>query len=166
MKKEITGAKIALLDFSLSRHKMKHGVHLIVSKPEELEAMRQREIEITREKVDLILKAGANVVLTTGGIDDTCAKYLLDAGAMGVRRVDKKDLRQIAKATGGSIVLTLSDLENKESFDPAALGESEQVSQEYISDKELIFFRGTKNTATSSIILRGPNDYALEEMDR
>ena len=66
----------------------------------------------------------------------------------------------------GSIVLTLSDLSNNESFDPANLGEAETVSQEYISDKEIIFFRGTKNIATSSIILRGPNDYSLEEMER
>jgi T-complex protein 1 subunit alpha len=60
-----------------------------------------RELDITKEKINLILKSGANVVLTTGGIDGPCAKYFLDSGVMAVRRVDKKDLRLIAKATGG-----------------------------------------------------------------
>jgi hypothetical protein len=28
---------------------------------------------------------GANVILTTGGIDDLCLKYFVEAGAMAVR---------------------------------------------------------------------------------
>ena len=48
-----------------------------------------------------ILGAGANVVLTTGGIDDLCLKYFVEAGAMAARRCKKEDLKRIAKATGG-----------------------------------------------------------------
>jgi len=44
--------------------------------------------------------------LTTGGIDDLCLKYFIEAGAMAVRRCKKTDLKRIAKATGG-ITLTL-----------------------------------------------------------
>lgn len=47
------------------------------------------------------MSSGANVVLTTGGIDDMCLKYFVDVGAMAVRRVLKRDLKRIAKATGG-----------------------------------------------------------------
>lgn len=60
-----------------------------------------RESDITKERIQKILLAGATVVLTTGGIDDMCLKYFVDAGAMAVRRVLKKDLKRIAKATGG-----------------------------------------------------------------
>ena len=45
--------------------------------------------------------AGANVILCTGGIDDLCLKYFVEAGAMAVRRVKKEDLKRIARATGG-----------------------------------------------------------------
>jgi len=166
MVKEITNAKIALLDFDLKRHKMKWGVKVIVKDPKELEAIRKRELDITKEKIDLILNSGANVVLTTGGIDDACSKYFLEKGVLAVRRVDKKDLRQLAKATGARIQLNLFNLEGEQSFDSADLGEAESVSQEFVSDKELIFFRGTKNVATSSMILRGANDYTLDEMER
>lgn len=33
-----------------------------------------------------------------------CLKYFVDAGAMAVRRVVKKDLKRIAKASGGMSV--------------------------------------------------------------
>ncbi len=38
-------------------------------------------------------------------------QYFVEAGAIAVRRVKKEDLKRIAKATGGSIVVTLADME-------------------------------------------------------
>ena len=60
-----------------------------------------RESDITKERIKKILEAGANVILCTGGIDDLCLKYFVEAGAMAVRRVKKEDLKRIARATGG-----------------------------------------------------------------
>ena len=40
------------------------------------------------------LDSGANVILTTGGIDDLCLKYFVEAGAMAVRRCKKVDLKR------------------------------------------------------------------------
>ena len=37
--------------------------------------------------------AGANIILTTKGIDDTALKYFVEAGAIAARRVPKDDLR-------------------------------------------------------------------------
>lgn len=65
---------IACLDFSLQKAKMKMGVQVLVTEPEELEKIRQRESDMTKEKIQKILKSGANVILTTGGIDDLCLK--------------------------------------------------------------------------------------------
>ena len=59
------------------------------------------EMDMTKERIAKIIAAGANVVLTTGGIDDLCLKYFVESGAMAVRRCKKADLRRIAKATGG-----------------------------------------------------------------
>ncbi len=53
------------------------------------------------------MSAGANVILTTGGIDDLCLKYFVEGGAMAVRRCKKADLRRIAKATGGKVTWDL-----------------------------------------------------------
>ena len=43
------------------------------------------------------------MVLVSGGIDDLCLKYFVEAGAMGVRRCKKADLKRIARATGGKL---------------------------------------------------------------
>lgn len=106
MPKKILNAKVACLDFSLQKTKMKLGVQVLysvmfcsslsscncsnflitllnlyvvllkvlVTDPEKLEAIRDREADITKERVQKILAAGANVILCSGGIDDLCLK--------------------------------------------------------------------------------------------
>ncbi|KAF2352642.1 Chaperonin Cpn60/TCP-1 family [Trinorchestia longiramus] len=166
MTKKIVGAKIACLDFSLQKEKMKLGVHVLLSDPSKLQAIREREADITKERIDKILKSGANVVLTTQGIDDLCLKYFVEAGAMAVRRVKKVDMKRIAKATGASLLTTLCNLEGEETFEASYLGEAAEVSQERICDDELIIIKSPTARSASSIILRGPNDFYCDEMER
>jgi chaperonin GroEL (HSP60 family) len=106
------------------------------------------------------------VILTAQGIDDLCLKEFVEAGAMAVRRCKKEDLRRIAKATGATMVSSLANLEGEESFEAVSLGSAEEVEQVRISDDELILIKGTKIVNSSSIILRGANDYMLDEMER
>ncbi|KAI9912160.1 hypothetical protein PsorP6_009076 [Peronosclerospora sorghi] len=162
----VKNAKIALLDFDLQRHRMQMGVQVIVNDPNELEKIRQREIDITKEKIQKIIDAGANVILTTKGIDDLCLKYFVESGCMGVRRCKKEDLQRIAKATGGQVVLTLADMEGEETFDPSALGEAQEVSEERVGDGELIYIKGCKTRQATTVVLRGANENMLDEMDR
>ena len=166
MKTRISDAKIACLDMNLQKERMKLGVNITIDDPTQLEKIREREASLVLERVEMILKAGANVVLTTKGIDDLCLKLFIDKGAMAVRRCKKEDLRRIAKATGASLVSTLSDLDGNEKFDPSSLGHAEEVSQERISDDECILIKGPKVHTAASIILRGSNDYHLDEMER
>lgn len=166
MVKKISGAKIACLDFSLQKVKMHLGVQILVSDPEKLDAIRQRESDITKERIQKILAAGANVILTTGGIDDLCLKYFVEGGAMAVRRCKKADLKRIAKATGATFLMTLANLEGEESFESNMLGDAEEVYQERICDDELLMIKGPKARSASSIILRGPNDFYCDEMER
>lgn len=166
MPKKIMGAKIALLDFSLNKAKMHLGVQVVIDDPEKLDAIRQREQDITKEKIQKILASGANVVLLSGGVDDLCLKYFVEAGAMAVRRIKKIDLKRIGRATGGTVCLSLANLEGEESFDASLLGYAEEVGQERICDDELILIKSPKAKTAASIILRGANDFMVEEMDR
>ncbi|XLS95764.1 hypothetical protein HN51_071772 [Arachis hypogaea] len=70
----VAPAKIACLDFNLQKTKMQLGVQVLVTDPRELEKIRQREADMTKERIEKLLKAGANVVLTTKGIDDMALK--------------------------------------------------------------------------------------------
>ncbi|CAN0455091.1 unnamed protein product [Ectocarpus sp. 12 AP-2014] len=41
-----------------------------------------------------------------------------------------------------------------------------KVSEQRVGDGELIFFKGTKTQASCTVVLRGANDFMLDEMDR
>ncbi|CDI78392.1 TCP-1/cpn60 family chaperonin, putative [Eimeria acervulina] len=190
----VKDAKIALLDFGLRQHRMQLGVSIQVNDPQALEKIRQQEKDIARQRVKQVLQSGANVIITTQGIDDMCLKYFVEAGALAVRRVSKKDIRRIAKATGGiaaaaaaaaataaaaaetatagvseargTVCLTMATLEGDEVFDVSALGTCAQVSEERVGDWDYLFFTGCKAAKAATIILRGANEYMLDEVER
>ncbi len=166
MKTRITDAKIACLDMNLQKERMKLGVNITIDDPQQLEQIRQREAGMVKERVEMILKAGANVVMTAKGIDDLVLKLFVEKGAMAVRRCKKEDLRRIAKATGATLLSSLSDLNGDEKFEASSLGHAEEVVQERISDDECLLIKGTKAHTSASIILRGSNEYQLDEMER
>ena len=166
MPQTIKDAKIALLDFNLQRHRMQMGVSIVVHDPTEIEKIRNREADITKERIQKILDSGANVVLTSGGIDDLCMKYFVESKCMAVRRVTKEDMKRLAKATGGTVVLTLADMEGEESFDATNLGHAAVVSEERVGDGELIYVRECQSRKATTVVLRGANENMLDEMDR
>ncbi len=63
------------IDFNLNKQKMPMGVLLAPTDPNKLEGVRDRESDIVKERIQMMLKAGANVILTTKGIDQLCLKY-------------------------------------------------------------------------------------------
>jgi len=172
MPKLIKGAKIACLDMNLQRERLAMSVQVLVTDPEKLEAIRKREEEMAAEHVKMILKSGANVILTTQGIDDLCLKYFVEAGVLAVRRVLKTDLNRIARATGATVLLSLANVDGgegeasaDESFDASNLGHCDEVEQVRFADDECLVFRG-KDLRASSLILRGPNHIMLDEIHR
>ncbi|XP_049380328.1 T-complex protein 1 subunit alpha [Solanum stenotomum] len=162
----VAPARIACLDFNLQKTKMQMGVQVLVNDPRELERIRQREADMTKERIQKLLSAGANVVLTSKGIDDMALKYFVEAGAIAVRRVRKEDLRHVAKATGATVVSTFADMEGEETFEPSFLGHADEVVEERIADDDVIMVKGTKTSSSVSLILRGANDFMLDEMER
>lgn len=162
----VAPARIACLDFNLQKTKMQMGVQVLVTDPRELEKIRQREADMTKERIQKLLSAGANVVLTSKGIDDMALKYFVEAGAIAVRRVRKDDLRHVAKATGATVVSTFADMEGEETFEPSFLGHADEVVEEQIAADDVIMVKGTKTSSSVSLILRGANDFMLDEMER
>lgn len=166
MPKVVVNAKIAFLDFNLNKHRMQMGVQVLINTPGEIEKVVQREMDICKDRIEKMFAAGVNVVLTTKAIDDMALKYFVEAGAIGIRRVNLGDMRRLAKATGGRVLMTLSDMEGEEVFDPEAIGEAREVAEEKVGDGELIYVKGCKTKAAATIVLRGANEFMLDEMDR
>ncbi|TID29937.1 hypothetical protein CANINC_001448 [Pichia inconspicua] len=166
MLKSVKNAKIACLDINLQKARMAMGVQINIDDPEQLEEIRKREYGIVLERIKLIIASGANVVLTTKGIDDLCLKEFVENNVMAVRRCKKEDLKRIARATGATLVGNMSNMEGDETFESTYLGYAEEVCQERFSDDECILIKRPKKHSAASIILRGPNDYTLDEMER
>merc|ERR1719382_271444 len=166
MPTRVSPAKIALLDFDLKKHRMSMNVNIVIDDPEELERVRQKEMDITKEKIKKIIDAGTTAIFTTKGIDDFALKYLVEAGIMGVRRVDKKDIRRIAKCTGAQVMLTLATMEGDEAFEASYLGSAEEVCDQRVGDNDFIFIKGCKASKAATILLRGANEFMLEESSR
>lgn len=46
------------------------------------------------------------------------------------------------------------------------LGSADEVAEERVGDGELVFIRGTRTSKSVSLVLRGANEFLLDEMDR
>jgi T-complex protein 1 subunit alpha len=115
-------AKIAFVDFNLNKYRLAMGVQVLCHDPEALDKIRQAEMDVAKARCQMLIDAGANVVLCARGIDDFALKYFVDAGVIAIRRVPKSDLKKIARNTGGSVIVSLADIDGEESYDPASLG--------------------------------------------
>jgi len=166
MPKRVTNAKIACIDFNLQKTKMLMGIQVLVNDPKELDKIREQEFEITAKRIQMILAAGANVVLCSKGIDDMALKYFVEAGAIACRRVSRDDMRRIAKATGAQVMLSLSDMDSGETFDASMLGTAGEVVEQRVADDDMVVIKDCANTQACTILLRGANDYMLDEIDR
>jgi chaperonin GroEL (HSP60 family) len=67
-----------------------------------------KEIEMTKSKIQSIIDCGANVVVSRKGIDSRAQDYMSKFGIMSIKRVKENDLHWLEKATGGKITKELS----------------------------------------------------------
>ncbi|KAJ2849235.1 chaperonin-containing T-complex alpha subunit Cct1, partial [Coemansia brasiliensis] len=166
MKRSVANPKIAVVDFDITKTRMKLGVQIVIDDPENLEAIRKREADISAERVRLLLDAGVTAVFSTRGIDDIYVKMFAEAGAVTVTRVPKEDARRIARGCGATVLTTLANLDGEESVDVGALGTAELVEQVRLSDDDVVVLRGANEQPASTVVLRGANDFMLDEMER
>lgn len=91
------------------------------------------------QRLELIVKAGANVIFTTQGMDDIASKFLVKHGIMGLRRIDSAEMKKLAKATGATIIKTFANSDGSESFSEESLGKADAVYEENLGDVDYIY---------------------------
>ena len=165
---KVEKAKIACLDFNLNKFKLGMNIEIQIEDPEKIGKIREQEIQILLQRIQLMVDAGVNVIFTTMAIDDTASKLMVKNNVMGLRRVDSKMLSLIAQSTGAKIVKTFANQEGGETFSKENIGEAESVYEENIGDQDHIFIHkpASKTKKICTIIYRGSNDHMLDEMER
>ncbi|MBO3799449.1 MAG: thermosome subunit [Candidatus Brockarchaeota archaeon] len=160
MNKTVRDAKIALIDYALEVKKTEISTEIEVKTTEELRGFIEEEEKIIRDKVDAIVKSGANVVFCQKGIDELAQQYLYKNGITAVRRVKRSDMERLERATHGKIVSDPEDITADK------LGRASLVKEEVFENEKIVFVEGCEESKAVSILLRGVNEDLLKEYER
>ena len=160
MPKDVTNAKIALIDANIEIEKTEFDAEIRITDPTSIQSFLNNEEKMLREMVDKIANTGANVLICQKGIDDMAQHFLAKKGILAVRRVKKSDMEKLARATGGRVVSNIDELSADD------LGEAGHVYHEKIGEDDYVFVEECKNPRAVTVILRGANKYTTDEAER
>jgi thermosome len=160
MPKRIDNAKIALVNAALEIEKTETEAEIRITSPEQLQAFMNQEEKMLKNMVENVSKTGANVLLCQKGIDDLAQHYLSKAGIFAIRRVKESDMSKLAKATGGRVATSLSDLTDKD------IGYAKLVEEVKMGGESMTFVRGCKDPKAVTILIRGGTQHIVDEADR
>src|SRR3989304_3868227 len=160
MPKKIENAKIALISAPFEIEKTEFDAKRNISDPKQIKSFMEEENNILKDMVEKIKSTNANVVLCQKGIDDIVQHYLSKAGILAVRRIKEGDMSKLAKATGGRIVGSITDLSEKD------LGIAQNVEEKTIEEDKWVFIEGCKNPKAVTLLVRGGTQRVIDEADR
>lgn len=160
MPKSLKQAKIALCDFDLGIKMPEKDVQIQAQNPQVMQQFLDQEKMRINEMLEIIDKSEANVIFCAKGIDDGMFYQFAKRGVIAIRRVNKYDMDQLAKATGAEIVSSIDEL-NKD-----ILGESREVFEKKTREESLIYVTGCKNAKAVTILMHGTTSHVLDEVTR
>ena len=160
MPTQVENAAVLLLNAPLEIKNTEIDAKIQITDPTQLQAFLDQEERTLREMVEKVKSVGARVVLCQKGIDELAQHFLAKVGILAVRRVRKSDLEKLAKATGGSIVNNLRELQSTD------LGRAGLVREIKVGDEEMIFVEQCPNPKAVTLLLRGGTEHVAEEIKR
>lgn len=160
MPKKVEKAKIAVLDVGIEVTKTQVESKIHITSPELLSEARMEESRLVEEKVDALLKSGANTVFTEKGIDDIGMHYLAKKGIFAVRRCKEEEIKKLVKATGAHIVSKLDGVEESD------LGRADLVEERGAGNYKMVYIEGCKNPKAVSILIHSGAEHVADEIDR
>lgn len=117
---------------------------------EDREAVAEYESEAFAERLQAAVDAGCSTVFTERAINERVRTQLAAQGVLGVHRVDADELRQIARATGATVVPTL------EQVSEATLGEG-QVDVRRKAGRDVTVVTSDAGETTHTLFCRAPD---------
>lgn len=158
--KKFTTVKILLLNLELELKAEKDNAEIRLDSPESYQKVVDAEWAIIYEKLELIVKSGAHVVLSRLPIGDLATQYFADRDVFCAGRVEESDLRRTARATGAVVQTTVNGLT------PDVLGSCGEFEEVQIGNERFNIFRECPKTRSATLILRGGAQQFLEEAAR
>lgn len=157
---KIVKPNIALIDTPMETAKTANKAKLQISNVSDIENFVKQEEASLFEMADYIIRAGANAVFCSKGMDDKVAAYLQSRGIYATRRVKNDDMQHLADATGGRPIRNIKELTDKE------LGHAGLLEQDRDGDQGKTYLRDCKGAKSVSIVLRGGTEHVVDNLER
>ncbi|KAM0688426.1 hypothetical protein COBT_000317 [Conglomerata obtusa] len=158
--KFIENPLVLLTNIELEWKSERENAEMKIKNVEEYQNIVDAEWKIITDKLDFIVKTGAKVVLSNLAIGDYATQYFAKFGIFCAGRVNSNDINKIKECSGAQI---LSSLNDKGIDVNNFLGKFELFEEKQVGNFRYNFLH-TKNSST--LILRGPGDEILNEMER
>jgi chaperonin GroEL (HSP60 family) len=160
MPRTIENARILLLDNDIQDERTKTDAEIRISGPTEVTHILDNKTRNLVQKIQCVIKSGANVIFSRGGIDPLALNHFAKNRILTVRRVKENDLLWLAKATGAKVV---RDLDTISSTD---LGYAAVVNEKMVGDDKMVFVDGCSNPKSITFLLRASSKKILDEFHR
>ena len=160
MPRIIENAQILLLDTDIQDELTKTDAEIRISDPTEVTHFLDNKTRNLVQKIQCVIKSGANVIFSRGGIDPLALNHFAKNRILTVRRVKENDLLWLAKATGAKVV---KDLDRITSTD---FGYAAEVYEKMVGDDKMVFVDGCSNPKSITFLLRASSKKILDEFHR
>lgn len=160
MVRNVEDAKILLIDFDLELKPPVMDAQIQVRNPQELQSFMDNEKQTLQKWATNIKNSGANVIFCQRGIADQILYHLSRTGIMAIRRVNKYDMEDLARATGGQII------SDPEEIEESVFGKAGTVEEIKRSDNYRVLIKNCQNAKMNTILVGGSTDYMVQEISR
>jgi thermosome len=157
---KIENPRIALIDAPMETGKTTNKAKLQVKTAEDIESFLNKENASLFEMADYVIRAGANVVLCSKGMDDRIAAYFQKNGIYATRRVKSEDMQHLVDATGGRPIRNIKELTGKE------LGHAGLLEQVRDGEQGKTYIRDCKGARSVSIVICGETEHIVDNVER
>jgi len=158
--KSFTNPKILLLNLELELKAEKDNAEVRITDPDQYQSIVDAEWNIIYEKLDLIAKSGANVVMSRLAIGDLATQYFADRDIFCAGRVEVEDLERTRRATGAEVQTTVQGIT------PDVLGTCGAFEEKQIGAERWNFLTKCPENKTATIVIRGGAQQFIDEAER
>ena len=160
MPERVEDAKIALVGTKIEVKETEVDAEIQITSPDQMQQFLDQEEDMLKDLIAKIKDAGANVVICQKGIDDMAQHFLAKEGILAVRRAKNSDMEKLARATGGSIVSNIDEIDEED------LGKAGLVEERKVAGDDMLFVTECENPKAVSVLVRGGTEHVVDEIER
>lgn len=157
--KSFRDPKIIMLNIELELKAEKDNAE-IRTDPEKYQSIVDAEWDIIYDKLDKIVKSGAQIVLSRQPIGDLATQYFADRNIFCAGRVPVDDLMRVGMACGGTVQTTVNGVTDD------VLGTCGTFEERQIGQERYNLFQDCPKSKTATIIIRGGAEQFMAEAER